>query len=59
MHQSFHYFQVLFSPGGDSTLIDRGNYKANVQILIAELDAAKDLDKKVGTFSIFAAAEVV
>lgn len=35
------------SPSGDPTLIDKGNYKSTVQVLIAELDAAKDLNKKV------------
>ena len=39
--------QVLPSPAGVATLVEAGNYKANVQLLIAELDAAKDLNKQL------------
>jgi hypothetical protein len=41
--------QMLLQADGDASLLSRNNYLANLQVLIAELDASKDLNQKVGT----------
>jgi hypothetical protein len=45
--------QMLLQADGDASLLSRSNYLANLQVLIAELDASKDLNQKVGPRRIF------
>ena len=38
---------MLLQSDGDASLLSRTNYVANLQVLVAELEASKDLNHKV------------